>query len=74
MKEITEKIMIDKKQLKNIEYFKYLGCMITNDSRCALKLNPGLLPKEAFNKKNTIYDLRSVSLQLYRTLSTVIAV
>jgi len=54
VKEIPEKFMIDQKQLKNMEYFKYLGCMITNDSRCTLKLNPGLLPKEAFNKKKTL--------------------
>jgi hypothetical protein len=37
------KIMIDKKQLKNVEYFNYLGSMITNESRCTCeKLNPEL--------------------------------
>jgi hypothetical protein len=27
-------IMIDQKQLENVEYFNYLGSMITNDARC----------------------------------------
>ena len=34
--------MIDQKQLENVEYFKYLGSMLTNDGRCIVKLNPGL--------------------------------
>jgi hypothetical protein len=36
------KIMIDQKQLENVEYFNYLGSMITNDARFTLKLNPEL--------------------------------
>jgi hypothetical protein len=28
------KIMIDQKQLENVEYFDYLGTMITNDASC----------------------------------------
>jgi hypothetical protein len=28
------KIIIDQKQLENVEYFNYLGSMITNDARC----------------------------------------
>jgi hypothetical protein len=35
--------MIDQKQLENVESFKYLGSMLTNDGRCTVKLNPGLL-------------------------------
>jgi len=27
-------IMIDQKQLKNVEYFNYSGSIITNDARC----------------------------------------
>jgi hypothetical protein len=34
-------IMIDQKQVNNVEYFKYLGSMITN-SRCEVKLNTEL--------------------------------
>jgi hypothetical protein len=36
------KIMIDQKQLENVEYLYYLGNMITNDERCNVKLNPEL--------------------------------
>jgi len=35
--------MIDHKQLENVESFKYLGSMSTNDGRCNVKLNLGLL-------------------------------
>lgn len=58
VQEPPEKVLKDQKQMKNLEYFKYLGRMI-NDSSCTLKFNPGLPAKEAFNKKKTltIYDL-----------------
>ena len=32
-------IMIDQKHLENVECFKYLGSMLTNDGRCTVKLN-----------------------------------
>jgi hypothetical protein len=31
------RIMTDQKQLENMEYFKYFGCTITNDTRCTRK-------------------------------------
>jgi hypothetical protein len=34
-------IVIDERQLENVEYLSYLGSMITNDARCTDKLNPG---------------------------------
>jgi hypothetical protein len=37
------KLMIGQKQLENVESFKYLCSMLTNDGRCTVKLNPGLL-------------------------------
>jgi hypothetical protein len=37
------KIMIDQKQLENMESFKYLGSMLTNDGNVLVKLNVGLL-------------------------------
>jgi len=30
--------MTDRKQWENLEYFNYLGSLITNDARCAHKL------------------------------------
>ena len=30
----TVKIMIDQKQLENVEFLKYLGSILTNDGRC----------------------------------------
>ena len=32
------KIMIDKKQLENMESFKYLGSILTNDGRCTCEI------------------------------------
>ena len=35
-------IMIDQKQLENMECFKYFGSILTNDGDVHVKLNPGL--------------------------------
>ena len=32
--------MIDHKQLENVEYFIYLGSMLTNDGRCTCEIKP----------------------------------
>jgi hypothetical protein len=32
------KIMIDQNQLENVEYFNYLGSMITSDARCTREI------------------------------------
>jgi hypothetical protein len=32
------KIMVDQKQLQNVESFKYLGSMLTNDGRCTFEI------------------------------------
>ena len=37
------KIMIDQKQLENVESFKYLGRNLTSDVRLLVRLNVGLL-------------------------------
>ena len=34
------KIRIDQKQLENVESFKYLGSILTNDGRCTCEINP----------------------------------
>ena len=50
-------IMIDQKQLENVECFKYLGSMLTNDGRCMCEIKPRIvMEKAAFNKKKTLYQ------------------
>jgi hypothetical protein len=50
------KIMIRQKQLESVEYFNYLGIMITNDSRCTHVIKSRIaMAKAAFNKKNTLF-------------------
>jgi hypothetical protein len=48
------KIMIDQKQLENVESFKYLGSILTNDGRCTCEIKCRIaMAKAAFNKKRT---------------------
>jgi hypothetical protein len=50
------KIMIDQNQLENVEYFNYLGSMITNDARCTSEIKSKIaMAKAAFNKKKTLF-------------------
>jgi hypothetical protein len=52
----TVTIMIDKKQLGNVECFKYLGSMLTNDGRCTCEINTRIaMAKAAFSKKKTLF-------------------
>jgi len=50
------KIIVDQKQLENVESFKYLGCILTNDGRrtCEIKCRIAMA-KAAFNKKRTLF-------------------
>jgi len=49
-------IMIDQKQVENVEYFKYLGSMLTNDGRCTCEIKSRIaMAKAAFNKKKTLF-------------------
>ena len=44
--------VIDQKQLQNMESFKYLGSMLTNDGRCTYEIKSRIaMAKAAFNKK-----------------------
>jgi hypothetical protein len=44
--------MIHKKQLDNVEYFKYLGNPITNDETCTREIKPRTAKaKPAINKE-----------------------
>ena len=49
-------IMIDQKQLKNVECFKYLGSILTYDGRCTCENKSRIfMAKAAFNKKKTLF-------------------
>ena len=49
-------IMIDQKLLENVEYFNYLGSMITNDSRCTREIKCRIaMAIAAFNRKKTLF-------------------
>jgi len=48
-------IMIDQKQLENVECFKYLGSMLTNDGICKCEIKSRIaMAKAAFNKKKNL--------------------
>jgi hypothetical protein len=50
------KIMIDEKQLENVESFKYLGSILTNDGRCTCEIKCGIaMAKAVLNKKRTLF-------------------
>jgi hypothetical protein len=49
------KLMIDQKQLENLESFKYLGSILTNDGRCTCEIKCRIaMVKAAFNKKRAL--------------------
>ena len=49
-------IMIEQKQLENVECFKYLGSILTNDGRCTCEIKSRIaMAKVAFNKKRTLF-------------------
>ena len=48
--------MIDQKQLENVECFKYLGNMLTNDGRCTCEIKSRIaMAKASFRKKKTLF-------------------
>jgi hypothetical protein len=50
------KIMIDQKQLENVESFKYLCSVLTNVGRCTYEIKCRIAMAEAaFNKKKTLF-------------------
>jgi len=49
-------IMIDQKQLENVEYFKYLGSILINDGRCTCEIKCiTAMAKAAFIKKRALF-------------------
>ena len=56
--------MIDQKQLENVECFKYLGSMLTNDGRCTCEIKSRTaMAKSAFNKKNLFTSTLDLNLR-----------
>jgi hypothetical protein len=50
------KIMIDQKQLENVDYLNYLGNMITNYARCTCVIKSRIATaKAAFNKMMNLF-------------------
>jgi len=62
------KIKIDQKQLENVESFKYLGSILTNDGRCICKIKCRIaMAKAAFNKKRALFT-STLDLELRKKL------
>jgi len=62
------KIMIDQKQLENVESFKYLGSILTNDGRCTCEIKRRTaMAKAAFNKKRALFT-NTLDLELSKKL------
>ena len=60
--------MINQTQLESVEYFKYLGSMLTNDSRCTCEIKYRIArAKAAFNKKKNLFT-STLDLELRKKL------
>ena len=67
-KPLPVKIIIDQKQLGNVESFKYLGSILTNDGRRNCEINCGIaMAKASFNKKRTLFT-STLDLELRKKL------
>ena len=63
-------IFIDQKQLENVECFKYLGSILTNDGRCTREIKSRIaMAKAAFSKKKTLFTSK-LDLNLSKKLIT----
>jgi hypothetical protein len=61
-------IMIDQKQLETVEYFKYLGSMLTNDGRCTCEIECGLTMANAALNKDRALSTSKLDLNLRKKL------
>ena len=62
------KIMIDQKQLENLESFKCMGSILTNDGRCTCRIKCRIsMAKAAFNKKKAVFT-STLDLELRKKL------
>jgi len=65
---ITSKNYDKPKQLENVESFKYLGSILTNDGRCTCEIKCRIaMAKAAFNKKRTLFT-STLDLELRKKL------
>jgi serine kinase of HPr protein (carbohydrate metabolism regulator) len=65
-------IMIYLKQPENVEYFKYLGRMITNDATCTCEIKSRIAKAKAgFNKQNALFTSK-LDLNLRKKTSKVL--
>jgi hypothetical protein len=62
------KLMIDQKQLENVESFKYLHSILTTDGRCTCEIKSRIvMTKAALNKKRTL-STSKIDLELWKKL------
>jgi hypothetical protein len=62
------KFMIHQKQLENVESFKHLGSMLTNDGRCACEIKSRTaMAKAAFNMTRALFTSK-MDLELRKKL------
>jgi len=62
------KIMIVQKQLENVDSFKYLDSILTNDGRCNCEIKCRIaMAKAAFNKERTLFT-STLDLELRKKL------
>jgi hypothetical protein len=62
------KNMIDQKQLENVESFKYLGSILTNDGRCTCEIKRRIaMAKAGFNKNRALFT-STLDLELRKKL------
>ena len=60
--------MMDQKQLENVESFKYLGSILTNDGRCTREIKCRIsMAKAAFSKKRALFT-STLDLELRKKL------
>jgi hypothetical protein len=48
--------MIDQKQPKNVEYFNYLGSMITNDARCTSEIKSRIAKVKQHSTRRRLFS------------------
>jgi hypothetical protein len=66
--ESHSKLLLDQKQLENVESFKYLGSILTNGGRCTCEIKCSFaMAKAAFDKKRALFT-STLDLELRKKL------